>query len=264
MPPPIQRAPWHPGPVQEWVPEEFGGPAVRPAARPAPASPPAPTAPVPAPVPAPAAPPPAPDRSEAETRAQGYQAGYAVGQREAYAAGYGEGHKEGYREGRAAGYADGRPDGYAAGQQDAEIRVAALHALLDSLETAVSGLHLDLAEEVLALSLEIARKLVGHALHTQPEHLLDVIQTALTQVPQTRVRLHLHPQDIALVREHLPAHPALAEARLIADPQLRRGDCTLESDTAQIDATVATRWARLLGAFPDALRALPPPAAEGA
>ena len=271
MPPLTRPRPRDPHPVRAWVPEDFDPPAPRPAAPARPPVTPAPAAPAP-PAPAPAARPPrtaAPDAAPAPApeRTQGYQAGYAegfaTGQREAYAKGYGEGHQEGYREGRAAGYQDGRPAGYEAGSQEAGALVATLRTLLDALAATTGALHQALAEDLLALSVEIARKMVGHALQTRPEQIFDVLQSALAALPQARARIHLHPADLALVRAHLPEHPALTGHRLIEDPALSRGGCTLDTDTTQLDASVPTRWARILGGFPAPLLTAPPPAAGG-
>ena len=247
----------HPGGVREWTPEEFGAP-------PRAATPPAPSA-------APPDPPPAANELPHEAppdpaaRAAGFQAGhgegYTAGHQEGYATGYAAGHQAGYDEGHAAGYADGHPAGYAAGTQDGETYLAALRALLDALTPTVTGLQQTLADEVLALSVAIARKMVGHALQTQPAQILEVIQTALSTLPPTRARIHLHPQDLALVRAHLAEHPALMDGHLVEDPQISRGGCTLTTDTTQIDATVATRWARLLSAFPADLQSAAPTAA---
>ena len=267
MPPLTRPGARDPHPVRAWVPEDFGPPAPRPAppARsPAPPAPPAPDARPPhaaAPSAAPAAP---AGPATPPERTQGYQAGYAegfaTGQREAYAKGYGEGHQEGYRDGRAAGYQDGRPAGYEAGSQEAGALVATLRTLLDALAATTGALHQALAEDLLALSVEIARKMVGHALQTRPEQIFDVLQSALAALPQARARIHLHPADLALVRAHLPEHPALTGHRLIEDPALSRGGCTLDTDTTQLDASVPTRWARLLGGFPDHLLTAPPAA----
>ena len=40
-----------------------------------------------------------------------------------------------------------------------------------------------------------------------------------------------------------------AHARLVADPNIERGGCLVESDLGTVDARVATRWARAMAAL---------------
>jgi flagellar assembly protein FliH len=55
------------------------------------------------------------------------------------------------------------------------------------------------------------------------------------------VRVHLHPQDAAVVRDRL-ATPASERAwSIVEDPVMTRGGCRVTTDTASIDARLETR-----------------------
>jgi flagellar assembly protein FliH len=60
------------------------------------------------------------------------------------------------------------------------------------------------------------------------------------------VRLHLHPDDAALVRETLS--PAEGEHAwvIVEDPLLTRGGCTVSTDNSKIDATAESRLQALI------------------
>jgi flagellar assembly protein FliH len=55
------------------------------------------------------------------------------------------------------------------------------------------------------------------------------------------VRVHLHPEDAATVRERL-AEPTNERAwTIVEDPTLTRGGCVVRTDMSQIDVRLETR-----------------------
>lgn len=156
------------------------------------------------------------------------------------------GHAEGYAAGHAAGVEAGRSEGYAEGKAIVEDEAVRLRALADNLEEAMSDLDTEVAEELLALSIEIARQVLQHTLAAHPEGVVDTVRAALAQIPQTHAQIRLHPEDLALVREHLGEHIGHGGHRLIDDHSIARGGCKVEAAGAQIDATLETRWRRVL------------------
>jgi len=170
------------------------------------------------------------ERMHEEARAAGQQEGYAEGQA--------AGHAEGLEAGRAQGYEEGK----ARAQTEAE----QLRTLADNLDAALTRIDEEVAEELLTLSIEIARQVLQHTLAVQPESLIDTVRAALQQLPQAHAQIRLHPDDIALVREHLGEQLGHGGHRLIEDSTLARGGCKVESSGAQIDASMDTRWRRVL------------------
>ena len=153
--------------------------------------------------------------------------------------------EEGYRLGLEQGRQQGREEGYAAGKVQADTEAQRLAALVLRLDEAVAGLDQQVADELLALALEIARQVVRQTIALKPETVSAVLQEALTQVPQAHAMIHLHPDDASLMRSYLGDQLSHAGHRLIDDPRLKRGDCIIESGSSQLDASVATRWKRV-------------------
>ena len=58
------------------------------------------------------------------------------------------------------------------------------------------------------------------------------------------ITLRLHPDDVPLVAQGAADVLAARGARLIADPQIARGGCLVESDIGVLDATLQARWSR--------------------
>ena len=159
------------------------------------------------------------------------------------------GFEEGRRQGHAEGLEAGQREGYAEGKARAEAEAQRLLGLVTQLDEALTGLDHMVAEELMALAIELARRVVGQSVARHPEGILDTVRAALAQMPQAQAHIRLHPDDLALVREHAAEQLAHAGHRLQEDPGLTRGDCRVEAQGGQgtqVDATLETRWRRVL------------------
>jgi len=141
-------------------------------------------------------------------------------------------------------------EGYAAGYEEGTARVrmeaAQLHVLFENLGSALAALDQQVAEELLALALEIARQVVRETLAVKPESILTVVREALRQLPQQHATVFVHPEDAVLLRSRLSDQLAHAGQRIQEDTSLERGGCRIESANSQIDGSLATRWRRVL------------------
>lgn len=155
---------------------------------------------------------------------------------------FSKGYEDGIKAGRSEGFAAGKADGAAEGKQAAE----QLLLLATKLDLTLSMFDQEIAEEVLALSLEVARQILRQAITSQPETVLTVVREALGQLPHQHAGIHLHPDDAELVRKHSGDQFSHAGHRIHEDDRLQRGDVIIEASGAQIDATLATRWRRVL------------------
>lgn len=146
---------------------------------------------------------------------------------------------------------EAQAQGYAAGVAAAREENERLAALLAAFSDHAARHEQALADEVLDLALAFARQLAGDALAARREFLLPIVADALRQLPQAtqRVELRLHPGDLALVRERLPAEAEGPRITLVADASIAPGGCQLDSAQASLDATLATRWRRLVAAL---------------
>ena len=113
-----------------------------------------------------------------------------------------EAQKAGEAEGYEKGYARGQTEGHAAGLAAAQAQAAQLHALTLALPAALRCAQASVADDLLALALDIARQVLGQALTAEPLAILAVVhellqaEPALSGAPQ----LLLHPDDAALVQ----------------------------------------------------------------
>lgn len=144
---------------------------------------------------------------------------------------------------REEGFALGRREGQEAGKKDIKARVHELDALMQTLAKPLEQLDAQIETELVQLALAVAKQLVRRELKSDPGQVLAVVREAMTALPLAarNVRLHLHPEDAALVRETLSLSESERSWTIVEDPVLSRGGCKVSSDTSQIDASLERR-----------------------
>lgn len=151
---------------------------------------------------------------------------------------------EASREGHARGYADGYAQGAAAARDEAE----RLREVLVHLAAPVAQIDAGTEQALVALMLELARRLVQQELAAEPIKVLGIVRDAVAHLAQpTRgLRVHLNPEDARVVAEHLRNEPSDEQQwQIVADRALMPGDCVVQSDSARVDARLDTRQAQL-------------------
>jgi len=150
-----------------------------------------------------------------------------------------EGHERGYAE----GYAQGREQGMAAIAAEAQ----QLRAVLAHIAAPVAELDAKTEQALVALMLELARRLVQQELVADPAKMLGIVRDAVSHLaqPVRGLRVRLHPDDARVVNEHLTSEDVGESWTVIADRKMMPGDCVVESDTSRVDARLDTRQAQL-------------------
>jgi flagellar assembly protein FliH len=148
---------------------------------------------------------------------------------------------------REQGYLRGIEEGRCDGRAEMQAAAARLNTLLENLNPISGVLDEPLLAQLGDLVLVITRQFVRRELAREPGEVIRVVREALAALPvsSAQIRLHLHPQDAALVREALPAETLERSLRLIDDLTLSRGGVRLDTDVSHVDATVETRLASI-------------------
>ena len=143
---------------------------------------------------------------------------------------------------------NGHAEGYAAGMILAQETRARLAALLASMSENGSEHRQQVLDEVLSFSLLLAQRMLGKALSIRRELVLPVVGAALSELPQMNqsVQVMLNPADLELVREFLAAEPTPVACTLLADVAIAPGGCRIVTERCEVDATLQTRWRRVL------------------
>ncbi|MGE0583074.1 MAG: flagellar assembly protein FliH [Steroidobacteraceae bacterium] len=148
------------------------------------------------------------------------------------------------------GHAKGHADGLAAAAAEAarlkellDQRIARLDGLLTALAQPLADLDAEVEQQLAHLSLTVARHLVRRELRIDPAQVIGILRQAVSLLPAAArdVRIHLHPEDAALVNERL-AVPATGQAWVVVeDPVMSRGGCRVTAENSQVDARLETR-----------------------
>lgn len=169
--------------------------------------------------------------AEEQSKADGVrQAGYAEG--------YAQGHAQATLEG------DRKIQQYIAAQgQDAARRFGKLIA---STQEQIAQSEQVMAEGVLELASEIARKVLRQELASNPNALQPVIREALglLALDSKAALIRMHPVDVDILEEVLRQEFSYLTLTLLADTTVTRGGCIIESAGSVVDATLEKRWKR--------------------
>ncbi len=151
-------------------------------------------------------------------------------------------------EARAAGFEAGQQAGYATGEAEA----ASLRMLVGHLRELVEDLEQGIANDVLSLALELSKQIVRTSLRVRPDLVMAVIREVskgfqgLGESP----RLILHPADAALMRQTVEADPAGEWPwTIVEDAAIERGGCKFQTGASEVDATLETRWRRVVASL---------------
>lgn len=162
-----------------------------------------------------------------------------------------EGYAQGYTQGQTQGYGDGHREGYARGLEAARNEAAQLQALAANFRGALNGVDEQVSRALVSLALDVARQLVRTAVAEDPTVLLPAVRELLTSEPALcgAPSLLLHPDDVALVETHLRGELEAAGWTVRADPTVARGGCIASAASGERDATLPTRWTRVVKAL---------------
>jgi flagellar assembly protein FliH len=144
--------------------------------------------------------------------------------------------------------------GYEAGMANAQLemaaRIAALDARVKQLDSILQFLSRPLQEldaqvdqELSQLALAVGKQLARRELRVDPAQVIAIIRESLALLPAAArdVRVHLHPDDAAVVRERLSAPTNERAWTVVEDPTLACGGCVVRSENSQVDAKLESR-----------------------
>jgi flagellar assembly protein FliH len=127
-------------------------------------------------------------------------------------------------------------------------KVAQMDSILQLLGAPLQQLDAEVEKELLNLTLAVGKQLARRELRVDPTQVIGIIRESLAQLPASArdVRVHLHPDDAATVRERL-VEPSQERAwKIVEDPTLSRGGCMIRTENSQLDARLDSRIAAVI------------------
>lgn len=137
----------------------------------------------------------------------------------------------------------GREEGLAAGEVSIQERCARLDDLLRALNKPFDELDDSVESQLVELCMFVVKQLFRREIRANPEHVVGVVREAIQVLPIAcqNVRVHLNPDDAALIRETLTSAENEPAWCIVEDPLMSLGGCRITTDTSQIDATAEAR-----------------------
>jgi flagellar assembly protein FliH len=154
--------------------------------------------------------------------------------------------------------------GLARGESAVQARLAALEERARRLEAVLGAFAAPLAQldaqveaDLVRLALAVGKQLARRALHQEPAQVIAIVRESLAQLPAAAraVRVQLHPEDAAVVREHLKPVAGEQQWTIVEDATLARGGCLVQSESSRIDALFESRVAAITAGALGELRA---------
>ncbi|HET9107206.1 MAG TPA: FliH/SctL family protein [Steroidobacteraceae bacterium] len=126
-----------------------------------------------------------------------------------------------------------------------EERARHLDAVLQLIARPLEQLDAEIESELAQLALGVGKQLARRELRIEPAQVIAILRECLALLPAAArdVRVHVHPEDAATIREHLTT-PANERAwTIVEDPTLSRGGCVVHNQSSRIDARLEARIA---------------------
>lgn len=160
-------------------------------------------------------------------------------------------HDQARQEGYDLGLVEGRAEGLAEGRTEAAGEIERLRRIAETFQAEVAKADESISQDVLNLSLDLARAMLKTTLAMRPELILPIVREAINYLPGMKqpALLFLNPDDAVLVKSRLGDELTKAGWNIAEDEHLERGGCRAETPSNQIDASIPTRWQRLAAAL---------------
>jgi flagellar assembly protein FliH len=156
------------------------------------------------------------------------------------------------------GFAAGRDEGLKTVQAEMarrvaelDVKIAALDAVFGTLAQPLARLDEQVEAELTQLALAIAKQLVRRELKIDPAQVIGVVRHTVSLLPIAArdIRVHLHPDDAAIVNAKLATPVGEREWLVVEDPLLARGGCRVTTNNSSIDGRLESRLAAAAAAL---------------
>lgn len=141
----------------------------------------------------------------------------------------------------------GYKDGYQQGLTEFNEHILQLDATSKSLR-------IDMQNQVLSFALKAAKKIVGEALHIQPELILDIVKQTLKPVREAHtIKIGVSKEDRILLekkKDEIKKQLDQVDVLVIEErADVETGGCIIETESGIINATLENQWRALEAAF---------------
>jgi len=158
-----------------------------------------------------------------------------------------------------AAHQQGVNEGQASARQELGAQLEAIHLRTARAIEEMSGMRQrfrqEAEEDVVALALAIAKRILHRELTVAPDALLGLVKAALEKIEAREVHtVRIRPEDAAMVKQFLEKMGLPQRIEVLSDPGLERGAAILDSKRGALDASVETQLAEIERGLADLVR----------
>lgn len=153
------------------------------------------------------------------------------------------------------GKREGRMEGERAALAQLDPVIQRLTRSITDAAAAGARLRREAEEDVVKLSVAIARRILNRELSLDPEAVLGLVRVALERVDAQEIhRVRTHPEDAPRIAAELDSMSLVQKIEVLADSTLERGAVLLETKRGTLDASLATQLAEIERGLTDRIR----------
>ena len=130
-----------------------------------------------------------------------------------------------------------------------------VNSLVQNLEEAIPKAFREMEEALTHMACTLTKKLMAN-IPVDSERIRAVVSEAIGELErEAALQVRIHPDDLALLSEGAKGNnPAIQfdrseNLRFIPDENLTRGGCYIKTPFGDFDATMESKWARVIAAF---------------
>lgn len=157
--------------------------------------------------------------------------------------------KQAYDESYKTGYEEGKQK---AATELSEILVSA-QALLDAATEPVKLIDHEVKQQLVQLAMAVAKQITKAELAHSPEGIMKLIEHGVAALPESPVGVyvHLHADDLAIIKPILEANKKSQAWNIVDDNTLERGGCKLYTENSSLDLSIDAQIAKIASRFLD-------------
>ncbi len=156
-------------------------------------------------------------------------------------------------EAEAAGRAAGEAKGFQSGRAETQAALEMALRIADASRKEKGDLLREAEVSMVELVTDVARKVIGRELTTDPSVVEGLVRSAVRQASGgERIVIRMHPRDLELLQgfwEQLHSAGIYARWEVVADQRIQRGGCIVDTESGSVDAQPDSQLAEIHRAF---------------
>lgn len=148
-----------------------------------------------------------------------------------------------YADGHDSGFKDGYSKGKSLAHTENANEKLSLETLARQFSSAIAAKNVEICDDVLNLSLAIAKSMIQSEIKTNPDVIKAIIGAATKKfIDADELKLSVHPDDAVIVRQYLQDELSAMSWQLLENAEIDRGGCVVETAHNSVDASNEVRW----------------------